>query len=543
MAQGDGTDAGGPDEELETVRESPASRGGAHAQATLAMLRDEEIRTARVMIRVGRWIVIPAALSLPLVGFHPLVGIAFAASCALAVVAVTAIEHRLRDPARYRPSTNLVLTAAVMPALFTGLLYWGVFSAAQMYPMLVIYFFSRRTEIRPTFALYLVFAIGQAALAIVFIAHLAPDPGLFDKPVPVRILILGAVLIQMGDGAAFLFGWASRRATLAAVESLRRTTALAARREALLAEARHELDRARLVGGPGRYTDHVFGGYRLGAVLGRGGMGEVYEARHVDDDAPAAVKLLPPRELANPQAVARFVREVQAIRALRSPHVVRVLAASGEDDPIPFLAMERLDGATLSELLRSGPPPFAELRTMLDQVGAALEEAWSQGIVHRDLKPANVFRTREAGWKVLDFGVAALADHGGTLTQGQVVGTPAYMAPEQARGEPVDPRADLYALAAIAYRWLTGQPVCAGDNLQAALYQIVPGAPPRPSAVAAVPRDVDAVLAIGLAKDPADRFAAATELGAALAAALDERLAPALRQRGAELAARTPWRA
>jgi len=283
--------------------------------------------------------------------------------------------------------------------------------------------------------------------------------------------------------------------------------------------------------------------YEILRLLGRGGMGEVYEGHHVDTGEPAAVKLLAPRELGNPRSVERFVREVRAISALRSPHVVKVLAASDTGDPIPYLVMERLHGQTLAQLLRTAPRSD-QLVDMLAQVGTALEEAWDHGIVHRDLKPHNLFLAELSGgptWKVLDFGIAALAEHGGTLTEGHVIGTPAYMAPEQARGERVDARADLYALSAIAYRWLTGRPLWAGDELRALLYQVVHAVPAQPSSLADLEPDVDAVLAIGLAKDPAARWSRVSELRAALADALVGNLAPPLRERAAELVARQPW--
>jgi serine/threonine-protein kinase len=511
---------------------------------TLATLRHEEIRSARTMIRVGRWIGVAVLIALPLVGGDRALAIAFAISIALAITVGAVVDVRLRDPARYRETTMLVLAASVLPAGFCGVVYWGIFSAAQLFPVLSLYFFSRRERFASALSVYLGIAVGQLLIAIALISGLVSDPGLFEPDLPRSTLVIGHALVQVGDFAAFVLGLRSFRATQAALDDMQSAMVLAARREALLREARQDLERA-IRGGPGRYTDQTFGSFRLGNVLGRGGMGEVYEARHVDSDAPAAVKLLPARELGNPRSVERFVREVRAASALRSPYAVRVLAASGEHDPIPYLVMELLHGHDLAHLLRDDPRlPHDELVALLAQVGTALAEAWQLGIVHRDLKPHNLFRAESDGgraWKVLDFGVAALADHSGTLTHGHVVGTPAYMAPEQARGEHVDHRADLYALAAIAYRCLTGRPVCSGPDMHASLYQIVHGAPVRPSAVAELPADVDAALAIGLAKDPVDRFDSAAELRDALADALAGTLDPELRDRAAGLVARSPW--
>src|SRR5262249_11757552 len=132
--------------------------------------------------------------------------------------------------------------------------------------------------------------------------------------------------------------------------------------------------------------------------------------------------------------------------------VVRVLEASASADTLPFLAMERLRGKTLSELLRNGGTlSDAELLALVEQTASVLEVARAAGVVHRDLKPQNLFRTEESTWKLLDFGVAVLADSSGTLTRGRAVGTPIYMSPEQAKGEAVDHRTDVYALGAILY--------------------------------------------------------------------------------------------
>jgi serine/threonine-protein kinase len=317
-----------------------------------------------------------------------------------------------------------------------------------------------------------------------------------------------------------------------------------AQRDALLAEARAELDRALKIGGPGRFTDQVIGSFRLGVLIGRGGMGEVYEAHAVTDQREAAVKLLHPGTLAEPVHLQRFLREARTASRLDCPHIVRVLEVGTTAGEIPFLAMERLRGFDLAHQLRRqrrlALPPT---KALVDQLAIGLEAARVAGIVHRDLKPHNVFFAEDGGlrrWKILDFGVSK-SGGSGTLTQGHVVGTPAYMAPEQARGEDVDHRADVYSLAAIIYRAITGHPVFTGKDVPSTLYEVVYRIANRPSQLAPLPPDVDRVLAIGLAKDPRERFAFALELARWFSAAVVQGLDPDQRRRADELIARYPW--
>jgi serine/threonine-protein kinase len=196
-----------------------------------------------------------------------------------------------------------------------------------------------------------------------------------------------------------------------------------------------------------------------------------------------------------------------------------VLAASTPTDPVPFLAMERLRGVTLGELLRKGGTiDTTSLSALVRQVGGVLELARAAGIVHRDLKPHNLFLTDDGTWKVLDFGIALLADSSGTLTRGAVLGTPAYMSPEQAAGKTVDHRADIYALGAVVYRCVTGRQPFSAPDTPALLYQVIHEAPPPPSTLVGVgsSTELDSVLARAMSKDPASRFQTAAELVAEL---------------------------
>jgi serine/threonine-protein kinase len=297
-------------------------------------------------------------------------------------------------------------------------------------------------------------------------------------------------------------------------------------------------------GGEGRWTEQNVGSFRLGRVLGRGAMGEVYEAVHRTTGEPAAVKLLQPQVLAQPNMVQRFLREARIVASLDAANVVRVLEVAPPDAPLPYLAMERLVGTDLSDYLREHKRMSARaLLVMLRQVGAGLDAAWAAGVVHRDLKPRNLFLSRQGTrevWKILDFGVARLAGDE-TLTHDQIVGTPNYMSPEQANGRSVTPKSDLFALGVIAYRALTGHPAFDGTTTAEILYKVVHAMPARPTTVTPLPAAFDQVLAIALAKEPADRFESVADLTQALEGAASDHLASHLRARAQRLLGKLPW--
>jgi serine/threonine-protein kinase len=209
--------------------------------------------------------------------------------------------------------------------------------------------------------------------------------------------------------------------------------------------------------------------------------------------------------------------------------------------------MERLHGEDLADHLRRHRRlSLQKIVQLVRDVGRGLEAARAAGIVHRDLKPRNLFYAEVPGsprriWKILDFGVSKLMDGEGTQTKDVIVGTPAYMAPEQASAGEVSHLTDLYALGVIAYRALTGRPAFTGDHTAETLYQVVYQMPPRPSEVARLPPDVDRVLTIAMAKRPAERFATATELADALHAASRGALDADLRARAERLVLKQPW--
>jgi len=508
-------------------------------------LRDEEVARSRGFIRLG-WPIaaggILATLALP---GDRRIAIALCAAIAATALISLIVYRNLRDASALRSPQMSILALACVACGTLAVLYTGYFAGAPLVIALGVYFFCRTESRAAAVAIYVIAAGAHLAIAIAIITGVMPERGFAPLPATVDVpaALAGHAALQFGYAMAFWLARTTRAASLRAIEQLQRATRDAAMRLAQLDEARDDLDRALKVGGPGQFSGAVVGSWELGHVLGRGGMGEVYEASHVDTEAPAAVKLLRRELMIDRMHVERFLREVRAASALDSPHVVRVLEASGPDEPVAFLAMERLHGDTLSGLLRGSGTLDRELVIeLVAQLANVLEQARVAGVVHRDIKPPNIFRTNDGTWKLLDFGVAVLGDSTGTLTQGGVIGTPGYMAPEQARGEAVDHRADLYAVGAVVYRCITGRAPFAGQDHAALLYAMVHDMPVRPSALVQIHADVERVLAIALAKRRGDRFGRMQELAEALRVAYDGRLASKVRAHADALLRSHPWR-
>ncbi len=282
--------------------------------------------------------------------------------------------------------------------------------------------------------------------------------------------------------------------------------------------------------GPGTV---ILGRYRLDTVLGRGGMGSVWRAEHLQLRSPVAVKLLDSAISSDEQMLARFMREAQSAASLRSPHVVQIFDY-GVEDGIAFIAMEMLHGESLAErLTRLKQLPPEEVIRFLSQVLRAIGKAHEAGIVHRDLKPDNIFICADDPEfaKVLDFGVAkvtngALSGAAGSRTQtGMMIGTPYYMSPEQTQAKEVDPRADLWGIAVIAYECLVGRKPFTGDSFGELVIAICTKPVPIPSQQATVPPGFDEWFVKGTQRDRARRFGSAREMADELAKLGDGRSA------------------
>lgn len=261
------------------------------------------------------------------------------------------------------------------------------------------------------------------------------------------------------------------------------------------------------------------GRYELDGVVGRGGMAEVYRARDIRLDRVVAVKTLR-EDLARDQTFqARFRREAQSAASLNHPSIVAVYD-TGEDaagpSHVPYIVMEYVDGRTLRDLLRDDRRLLPERALEItDGVLRALDYSHRNGIVHRDIKPGNVMLTRNGDVKVMDFGIArAVSDAQATMTQtAQVIGTAQYLSPEQARGERVDARSDLYSTGCLLYELLVGRPPFLGDSPVAIAYQHVRENPVPPSRLdPEIPGWADAIVLKAMAKNPADRYQSANDM-------------------------------
>src|SRR5262245_46084298 len=256
-------------------------------------------------------------------------------------------------------------------------------------------------------------------------------------------------------------------------------------------------------------------GYEVESVLGRGGMGVVYRARHLRLGRLVALKMALAGSYAGLHERERFRREAEAVAALRHPNVVQVYDV-GDADGRPYFTMELMEGGSLARKLAGAPQPPRQAAALLATLAGAVQGAHEAGVIHRDLKPGNVLLTADGMPKVADFGLARRLDADERLTlSGAVIGTPGYAAPEQARGDrgAVGPRTDVYALGAILYECLTGRPPFRAGTAAATLQQVVADEPIAPRRLnPSVPRDLETVCLKCLHKEPRLRYASAADL-------------------------------
>ncbi|MBX3224690.1 MAG: serine/threonine protein kinase [Labilithrix sp.] len=394
----------------------------------------------------------------------------------------------------------------------------GTFSPIVVIVVLGLSFFVHGRDRTFIFPFSLTVIGGYALLALLVTAGVLPDDGVWRTPATQQRLSM-TVIVSAAMITQFVLARSNHRALLDAIARAQEAMKVAQTREAQLHEVRENLDAALRGGNAGRLTGTLLGDWRAGEVVGRGAMGEVYAAQSTEGERTAAIKVL--RTPDDEVIAKRFAREADIARRVRGPNLVDVFDSGRAADGSIYIVMELLAGQDLAAILRERPQlSLEEVVVLVEETARGLAVLHAAGVVHRDLKPQNLFRAvgRPPVWKILDYGVSKLVG-AGTMTENDLVGTPGYMSPEQAEGQEIDLRSDVFSLGAVAYRALTGRRPFSGPDTPQILYQVVHGTPTRPrEIVPSLPKEVETVLAIALAKRPGDRFGTAMDLASALRA-------------------------
>ena len=510
-------------------------------------LHEAEASRARMIGLVYSVIGVTTLVWLPLLGGHvegrtPILG-----SVLLAMVAMSLwVWYRSKDPVCYTKRLFRTYGAVAVVTSITALYFLGPFSPTALAITLGISFFGQSRDKLGAWAICLSAIFLSFVLLGGVLIGLFPDVGVFQgydagvSAMSFMTLMVPLVLLV----TLFQARW-GRGAVEDAMSSAVSAVMDINLKNVQLEEAQAEL--ARVFGDDGlagRLTGQDVGAYRLGPLLGRGASGEVYDAVKRTEGTRAAIKLLNSADAHRPEAVARFHREGELSANVHSPHVVKVFQYDQAQDGMLYIAMERLDGSDLAALLRSkGRLSLRSCRNLLRDVCRGLTAAHAVGIVHRDIKPHNIFLHRisesKRVWKVLDFGVSKWLASNATLTQGgAIVGTPRYMSPEQARGEKLDYRSDIYSMGSVLYRCLTGNPpfkMGGYEAIGAAAFR----RPVRPREfVPDLDRQIEAVLALAMAPKPEDRPSTPEELYGIFASAAEGTLDANRWSRARQI----PWR-
>ncbi len=281
-------------------------------------------------------------------------------------------------------------------------------------------------------------------------------------------------------------------------------------------------------------TGKQLGPYQIVSPLGEGGMAAVYKAYHPAMERYVALKILPRDFASKPEFVARFKQEAKVVAGLQHPHILPVFDF-GEAEGYTYLVMPFIKSGTLTDLLKGDPLPLGQIRDLISQVGNALDYAHARGLVHRDVKPSNVLLDETGNCLLSDFGLAKILEASEKLTiSGAIMGTPAYMSPEQGLGKALDGRTDIYSLGVILYEMATGRTPYKAETPMAVMLKHISAPLPSPSTVNPnLPESVEGVILKALAKDPDDRYQTAGAMVKAINSVQGE-MAPAAASSGAQ---------
>lgn len=512
----------------EAIIQSTADALAGGGAANAALMHEERSRTRRIApLMIGMAIVTSACL--PLFSGTPWARWLLQATIGLGVASMSWLWWvAAKAPQMQRWQLSLAWGLA-FPATCANTIYFGIYSPAPVLMTLAIIIFAQGHSPLLARGAYVFAAVTQATFAILDGVGVVPDPGIVQSTSLTTLdRIAGQFLIHALLFTAYLMGRSARKSSAEAIALVREAMREVAKRDVIANEVRDDARRALNIGGAGRLSGETVGDFRLGEVIGQGGMGEVYRGVIHETGAEAAVKVIHPYLCSDEDALKRFLREGRLAASLDSPHIVTVLGL-GHPASGPYLAMELLHGYSLTaHLQQHGSLAQPQLEALAVQTGAGLDAARNANIVHRDIKPQNLFligktpmnETEALQIKILDFGVARIISGQDALTQeGLMIGTPAYMAPEQITGEFVDHRADLHALTALLYRCATGFPPFAGPTPEAVIFSVVNDRPRVPSLRAGLPKGLDAFFAKGFAKNPNDRYQSGEELATEFARA------------------------
>jgi serine/threonine-protein kinase len=529
-----GTDegAGGADQSDTTVDEgfiqSTAQELEESAEPRAALLHEEQERTKRVaplMVVLG----FCAMGTLPFFGGTPWAKTLLYLTLGSGMATMTWLWLLARRAIPVKEWQSNLAWAMAFSATCANSMYFGIYSPAPILMTMAVIIFAQGRSIVLARGAYVAAVLTQGSIALLDAFGVLADPGILTaEALSTFEAVAGQVLVQTLLIAAYLLGRFARKASAEALAKTQLAMRELARREVVAQEARDEIRRALNIGGTGRLSGTVFGNYQLAEVIGHGGMGEVYRAEHTTLGTLAALKIIHPHLCHDKQLLERFLREAQLSASLQSPHIVRILDA-GMVSAGPFIAMEFLQGHDLASHFQDmGLLTLEELQELAEQVGQGLDSAADAEIVHRDIKPQNIFLVdpdpdqeskppSALHCKILDFGVARAMSGHATLTVGDaILGTPAYMSPEQANGKTTDRRSDLYSLTSLLYRACTGFVPFTGENAQAVLHSVIHHTPEPPSTRADLPEALDAFFLKGFAKNPDDRYQSGLELSEAL---------------------------
>lgn len=538
------------DQSTLTVAKHGSERSGpgassSHAPAVMAALHLEETARMRGWATTVIMLTVAGAAFTPSLPGTLAQKVPWLVALALACGAAVITRVLCADPKRYTRRVFRGFGFVIATISFELVYFLGVNSPVAVIITLGITSIGPGLDRRGALAITLYAIVGYALIAALVAGGVVDDVGVIRATgLPLAAKLFGAIMVPAVLVLSLRLARLSRQTMETAAQQCHEALVLASEREALLAEANQNLDEALRAGlsAAGPWSGQQAGAWKLGKVVGRGAMGDIYAAHHIDTGEVAAVKLLNDDAARNAKSLERFVREGAITADLNVPNVVRLRDTGEIGGTVPYIVMELLDGEDLARILRRlGVLSRSALMDLVTQVARGLDAAHAARIIHRDLKPQNLMLAGGT-WKILDFGVSTLLGASRTLTQAVVVGTPGYMSPEQARSEPVDHRCDVFSLGAVIYRALTGRRPFAGADTPQILFSVVYRMPLRPgSLVGNLPVDVDAVLAIALAKRSEDRFASAGELATSLTAALAGALAPAVRARAAALLRTHAW--